>query len=235
MDLEAAPPLDAATLQALGTLGRQDRAVYDYLAARVGRWVCRECCGDFLAETAGARPGQFAGVVANLRRSGWTLPRSKMMTCVVHGNRRSHDRLDDVNPTGASRLRVAYTPAERRRIIAICGGRDAYTGEYTGLEADHRLPQVRWEANESRIDLTDEDAVRGHFQPLTAVNNKLKSRACEGCVRTGERPAFMGLKIHFVGDSTFDERHGCNGCGWAYPEQWRAYVQEAVSLLEETT
>ena len=161
------------------------------------------------------------------------IPRAESRKCATHGTRVPHYLLENTLVTEASRLRAAYTHAERDLIAATCGSRDAYTGGATGLQIDHRVPQIRWVGDEARVDLSDPEAIRGEFQLLGADTNLIKSRACESCVRTGTRPAFFGLPVYFRGTDQFDPVLGCDGCPWAYPEGARQYVIECVQLTEQ--
>ena len=120
-------------------------------------------------------------------------------------------------------------------MIAHCGGKDAFDGDRgSELELDHRVPRIRATKDETSIDPGNAAAVRAEFQALTRVHNLQKSRACETCVLTGARTPFLAYSVEFwfEGGASYEEAVGCNGCGWAYPEEWHRAV--AVELKRRT-
>lgn len=214
--------LSEETAGVVDRLGPKELQLWELLAARVGTWVCRTCTN------ATVRSNQMARVVANLRRYGWDLPEATRAACPTHGSVH-HDRLESRELSGVARGRVDYSPAEKLRIQRICGDEDAFTGGREQLQVDHRVPQVRWPGPEQRVDLEDENAVRAAFQCLSRQHNLLKSRACEACVKTGQRPVFLGIPVWFRGEAAYDASIGCDGCGWAFPEEWKSHVGERLA------
>ena len=129
-----------------------------------------------------------------------------------------------------SRLRWSYSLAEQRAMKSVLGNRDAYDFDRTAaVEIDHRVPMLRAQADEDRVNPSDAAAVVERFQLLTGVHNLQKSRACEGCVSTGDRPVFLGIPFWSEGGRAYDPEVGCRGCGWAHPEGWRQALSERLT------
>jgi len=113
----------------------------------------------------------------------------------------------------------------KRRVRDLYDHRDAFDGSSpsTTLEVDHRVPEIRWEESEDfDYESMSDEEVREHFQILTRSHNLLKSRKCESCVESGQRPPFLGIEYYYEGDAEYDESLGCVGCGWYNPQEWRA-------------
>jgi hypothetical protein len=205
-------------------LARIPYALWRYLAENGP--TCRKCLNLALREN-GVDSDQLAGHIRDLRVMGFQLPKHGKVECPAHG-RQLEDRLVHLGVLAdSSRLRWNYTPKQIKIMIGHCGGRDAFDGDAgSELELDHRVPRIRAAKDETPIDPDDAVAVRAEFQPLTRVHNLQKSRACETCVLTGKRTPFggHGIGFWFEGTSEYDDENGCNGCGWAYPEQWHQEV-----------
>lgn len=119
----------------------------------------------------------------------------------------------------------------KRKVRDLYEHRDAFDGSSpsTTLEVDHRVPEIRWEESEDfDYDAMSEDDIREHFQILSRKHNLLKSRKCEQCVETGNRPPFMEIDFYYEGDENYDEELGCEGCGWYNPHEWRSAVEEQL-------
>jgi len=136
-----------------------------------------------------------------------------------------HRKLKYPFPTGQSITRQGMPDSFKRRVRDLYGHRDAFDGSSpsTTLEVDHRVPEIRWEESEDfDYGSMSDDEIRDHFQILTRSHNLLKSRKCESCVESGERPPFLGIEYYYEGDAAYDESLGCVGCGWYNPQEWRA-------------
>ena len=189
----------------------------------LGHYFCVKC--------ADISAGQPAAQKRALKVNGFDLGTGVQMVCPVgqHG-RGTHYCLKTMEPTPDTTLRARYSDAERKKIKKVLGGRDAFTGAGSSkLEVDHRVPMARRISDEVKIDVDEAVAVRSEFCLLTRDHNLVKDRQCTGCIGSGKRPPFLGVPFYFVGDSTFDDTVGCDGCGWAYPEEWKERLKVAVS------
>ncbi|WP_336023918.1 hypothetical protein [Halobellus salinisoli] len=142
-----------------------------------------------------------------------------------------HRKLKYPFPTQKSITRQDMPDSFKRRVRDLYDHRDAFDGSSpsTTLEVDHRVPEVRWEESESfDYDSMSDAEVREHFQILTRTHNLLKSRKCEACVESGERPQFMEIEYYYEGSEEYDEDLGCVGCGWYNPQQWRESLHEEL-------
>lgn len=103
------------------------------------------------------------------------------------------------------------------------------------LVIDHRFPMERWGQAEGTLSSDmPEDEIQKKFQLLKKDNsgnhNLLKSRACENCIKTGDRGTPLGINFFYEGDSRWpaevpkqgeDAEKGCHGCGWYDFLKWR--------------
>lgn len=120
-----------------------------------------------------------------------------------------------------------------KRIKELYGCIDEYTlrtEESSSLEIDHRIPQVRWSGNESinNVDMSDNE-IKEKFMLLTRSNNLLKSRDCENCLKTGKRAkGYKTIEYWYVGDCSYNDAIGCNGCFWHNPTKWREELNKFI-------
>lgn len=224
-DLSAFKGLTPSEETQLQNLGRQTYALWRHLANHLGELTCRKCSNTALIRS-GVHANQLAAVVRGLRVAGFSIPKNQRITCTTHGVATA-DQLTSLVPVAQnSRLRFAYSPAEKTQMKALCGNADAYDGDRSaGLELDHRVPMIRASQDETPIDPRNEAQVRETFMCLTPQHNLRKSRACEKCVETGQRPVFFNnIPFWYEGTQTYEPEIGCRGCPWAYPEKWNAAV-----------
>lgn len=113
------------------------------------------------------------------------------------------------------------------------------------LVIDHRFPMERWGALEEKNDSKmSEDVIERKFQLLkkdsSGNHNLLKSRACETCIRMGQRGTPLGIKFYYQGNegwpSSIPQRgaeaeKGCAGCGWYDFNKWRAALNQELLRL----
>lgn len=214
--------------EAVGILTPKERVLFYELAKNLGKPRCTACVNKIVDST------QLAATKRNLVKAGFDVPDSTRLFCQTCGKKRHHYTLNSLI-VGESTRRAQYTNAEWRRARSHIPDKDAFTG-VTGsgrLEMDHRRPAVRFTSDEERIDVEDPDAVNITFQKLTPEHNLLKSRKCESCEKTGERPAWLGMNIYFAGGKQYTEELGCWGCGWAYPEIAKAYINGQTPAREQ--
>lgn len=223
--------LNEETKELLRGLSTSVYALWYVYASNVGNDTCRSCVNETLRSVSQGS-NQLAKRVQTIRHLGFQIPMNKKMTCELHSTQTA-DRLLDVNvQKSESKLRSYYSPKEIRHMKEVCGNEDAFDFDRSPsarLELDHRVPHIRSAGNEPRIDPNDEDEVRRVFMCLSASHNLAKSRACESCVKTYQRPPFLGIRHWYQGDSSYIEELGCDGCGWAYPEEWRDSLNDELS------
>lgn len=128
-------------------------------------------------------------------------------------------------------------------VIQVFGRRDVIENtkrQYDQLTIDHKLPLIRWN-EEAQATLTDysnmdPEYIKANFQLLKKSNgsvshNLLKSRACERCVKTGNRGKPFGIDYFYAGDSKWrpsdpKDPSGCDGCGWYDFAAWRTSLNK---------
>lgn len=109
------------------------------------------------------------------------------------------------------------------RVKRLLGTRDNFTGaSTTDPRVDHRIGAVMMTEKEKTFAEMTDDEVCDKYQILSENNNYVKREKCNECKKTGIRPGFMQIPFWYVGDAYTS---GCDGCGWAYPEKWRAALQ----------
>ena len=103
------------------------------------------------------------------------------------------------------------------------------------LEVDHRFPQIRWNSDEEKNDISmSEQEIRQKFILLNRSNNLLESRYCEKCVATGIRGNFPGIYYWYKGEKEWDstisshDEKGCVGCFWYDPYTWREELNKML-------
>lgn len=196
------------------------------------------CCLREELRNQGIDVGQPAAHIRELRNAGVNIPKQSLSACPVHNKSETLDKLFTPYITGDSYARAKYTAEEISAIRNIIGSDDAFTQRpTTNIEIDHRIPVARLRVSElleeEKVDISNHEAVKERYQPLTRDNNLYKSRVCEKCVETNVKPSvFLGLTIskkQFGGGETFNEKtNGCNTCPYAYPEQFFKFVNEAL-------
>jgi hypothetical protein len=228
-DLSAFPGLTADESAGIQEPAQGRYGVWRYLANRQGQKVCRKCLNEGL-RAAGLNLDQIARQLKDLRDLGYSIP-TGTVACSKHGQNSYAGQLTAIAPLAdASRVRWDYTAKERKKMLETCGNKDAFDGAEGSLELDHRVPMIRSTADEERIDPDDADKVQQTIMCLTRQHNLKKSRACESCVETEIRPVPpIGIVHWFEGDENYDEVIGCNGCFFAYPERWKASLNERLS------
>lgn len=193
-----------------------------------GEWHCSAC------ELPSSQPAKD---IQQIRIQGFKFEGSPSMWgeylyCENCDSKTVHRKMKHTFPTEKPIVRAQMPRSFKTRVRKLYNHKDAFDGSTpsTTVEVDHRKPEVRWDESED-IDfdnITDKE-IKEKFQVLSRKNNLLKSRKCEQCVKTGERPPFMGIEFWYKGDSTYNEDIGCEGCGWYNPQKWK----EALNLIVE--
>ncbi|MFB6197302.1 MAG: hypothetical protein ABEI52_03385 [Halobacteriaceae archaeon] len=142
-----------------------------------------------------------------------------------------HRKLKYPFPTERSITRQEMPDSFKRRVRDLYDGKDAFDQSSPSMtpEVDHRKPEIRWDESEDLDfeNMSDEE-IKENFQILSRKNNLLKSRKCEQCVETGERPPFFGVEFYYEGGKEYEDAVGCEGCGWYNPHEWRRQHNELV-------
>lgn len=193
------------------------------------QWHCVHELSAFSSQSA--KPLQL------LRQKGYQFEKNgtswtKHLYCKICQRNTHHRKLLTNKPLDRLPGRVQVSPAARKRVLHLLRERDAIFDASVSsepLEIDHRIPQIRWVADEVKIteEMTD-DAIKDNFMLLTKSHNLLKDKQCKRCRDTGIRQPFLGVKFFYEGGSKYDEEQGCLGCGWHNPEKWRAQLQKRL-------
>lgn len=224
------PDATAWQVTVLSQFAASHFAVWRALAEHGPTDMCRACLQD--AVGAAARLGNNgSGLLRSLRQRGLAITWGKRGPgCTQHEGTTTWQKLSPALPDKTRfTSRALYTLTEWDQLRRVIGNRDAFTGSgAVGLEIDHRVPMTRISGAEQKVDVDDPNAISDRYMGLTREHNTTKREKCRSCVETGQRPAFLGIPYWFAGDAAWDENIGCNGCGWAYPEQWKSSIAHAA-------
>jgi len=191
-----------------------------------GGWVCTQC--GLPANTNPARRYQL------LKENGYTFATDQRRFCAQCKTSRTHLQLV-LLPRGGTSGYETWSTALRSRIVRLLKAYDAYEGKpgnMSGLLPDHKFPEIRWDLETRRPDLsicTDSEILHD-FQLLTNQRNLQKREACLKCSQSDKRQYPFGVKYYYAGDEDWpqgvpvrgkDAERGCIGCGWYDVETWR--------------
>jgi hypothetical protein len=189
------------------------------------KWHCSSC------ELPSSQPAKD---IQMLRKEGFEFVQNTgqgqgdYMHCDNCESTTFHRKMKYPFPTSKPIVRQDMPDWFKQKVRDIYDYKDAFDGSSpsTTLEVDHRVPEVRWEESEDfDYESMSEDDIQEHFQILSRKHNLLKSRKCEQCVETGERPSFMQIDYYYKGDEDYDDEMGCEGCGWYNPHKWRSSLE----------
>lgn len=160
----------------------------------------------------------------------------KMVCCHCHQLTIHRKLLSTQLVTNDLKARSAIPPEIISRAKRIYGYVDEYSVRSepaNQLEIDHRIPQVRWNSDESdNRGLTDAQ-IREKFMLLSRANNLLKSRICEECKRTGKRGrGYKIVEFWYEGSESYELSVGCRGCFWHNPTKWREEINKAIKKIQ---
>lgn len=163
----------------------------------------------------------------------------KMECCHCHQVTIHRRLLSTELVTNDLKARSSMPPEIAKRAKSIYGCIDEYSVRNepaNQLEIDHRIPQVRWDGDETNNrDLTDAQ-IKEKFMLLSRANNLLKSRICEECKRTGKRgKGYKSIEFWYAGSETYDSSIGCFGCFWHNPTKWREEINKVVIRIKGQT
>lgn len=190
----------------------------------IDKWVCVYC---------NSNSSQPAATFREIKKMGYEFEEhspnrwGKEMFCEKCSANRTHYKLLKPNPVFSEKPRINIRPEDRRKIIALLNGRDAFTGGTISStpEIDHKIP---WSRLEDDIDtsILNNLQIQEHFQLLTREHNLLKDRACSSCIKTDKRPGFLGIDFWYSGDGTY--KGSCKGCGWYDGVKWREEIKNKL-------
>ena len=152
---------------------------------------------------------------------------NKIIFCEVCNTKTTHSKLLNVDRVFSEKPRISIKAQDRKRILEIFNGKDAFTGASISStpEIDHKTPWTRLDVDIDTSVMSDSD-INFHFQLLTREHNLLKDRACGSCKLTNKRPSFFEIKFWYDGDENY--RGICNGCGWYDGVMWRKKLNEKL-------
>lgn len=199
------------------------------------QWHCSEC------ELFGSQPAAY---IRDFRDEGFEFVSNTggkgeydRRYCESCGEETTHRRLKYAFPSAKPITRQEMPDSFKQRVRELYDHRDAFDLSSPGgtAEVDHRKPRIRWDEPEDfDYDRMTDAEIKEHFQILSGRNNLMKSRKCERCVETGERPPFLGIEFYYEGDREYEDV-GCEGCGWYNPHKWRDAVTEILDQAENTS
>lgn len=184
----------------------------------------------------------WARRVQDLKEMGYTIATRTAMQDLRTGQKGTHLLLVPL-PRGGITGYETWTTEVRNQIIRLLGSRDAYEGKKVNKDSllpDHKFPEIRWDENVRRSDLsklTDDDILHD-FQLLTNQRNLQKREVCRACSQTGQRGTPFGIEFFYEGSPQWepsiprrgaDAEAGCVGCGWYDFEAWRIGLNEKLN------
>jgi len=200
------------------------------------QWHCSEC------ELSGSQPAAY---IRDFRDEGFEFVSNTggrgeydRRYCESCGEETTHRRLKYAFPSAKPITRQEMPNSFKQRVRELYDHRDAFDLSSPGgtAEVDHRKPRIRWDEPEDfDYDQMTDAEIKEHFQILSGRNNLMKSRKCEKCVETGERPPFLGIEFYYKGGREYVDDIGCEGCGWYNPHKWRDAVTEILGQAENTS
>lgn len=193
--------------------------------ANLRQWVCGYC---------NSGSNQPAATFREIKKLGYSFEEhspnrwGRNMFCKTCNTTRTHYKLLSDKPVFEEKPRITILPTDRKRILKLFEGKDAFTGGTISStpEIDHKVPWTRLDNDIDTSKLSDEK-IKEHFQLLTREHNLLKDRACGSCKENSERPPFLGILFWYEGDHQY--RDSCIGCGWYDGNQWRSELNKRLS------
>ena len=191
-------------------------------------WHCSEC------ELPGSQP---AKALQMIRQAGFEMEKNgsnweRRIYCEKCKRKTPHRKLVSLERQNEAITRVGFSAELAQKIINHYGGKDEFLGySPTGIkiEIDHRIPQVRWsESEEELYEDADESEIEQRYMLLVREHNLLKSRHCERCVATNIRQPFLQIDFFYQGNSKYESKIGCVGCGWHHPAKWREELNKVL-------
>jgi hypothetical protein len=148
-------------------------------------------------------------------------------------------------PRGGNTGYEVWSKEQRDQIISVLSMYDCYEGRVVkkeGLLPDHKFPEIRWDDNTKRMDLSNLNSteIKRDFQLLNNQRNQQKREVCRGCYQTGVRGTVYGIEFFYHGTKNWDQtipkrgkmaEEGCVGCAWYDMEAWRKSLNTKIRAL----
>lgn len=185
----------------------------------------------------------WARRIQDIKEFGFTLATNTSMYDKRIGANCTHILLIPLPRGGITGYEV-WSKEQREKIITVLCSYDCFEGKVMkkeGLLPDHKFPEIRWDENTKRYDLSNLNAedIKRDFQLLNNQRNQQKREVCRSCYQSGERGKVLGINFFYSGNSKWDKNiqtrgkkseKGCVGCAWYDMENWRNSLN---SLLKE--
>lgn len=183
----------------------------------------------------------WARRIQDIKEFGYTLATDTARVDKKTGVKTTHILLLPITRGGITGYEV-WTKELREKIISVLAGYDCYEAKKTnkeGLLPDHKFPEIRWNKNTKRENLSEltNQEIKRDFQLLNNQRNQQKREVCRTCYQTNQRGELYGIGFYYKGtkewDSTIPKRgieakKGCEGCGWYDIEQWRMSLKQKL-------
>lgn len=144
-----------------------------------------------------------------------------------------------VNPTPVyeqkgNLKRTTFSKQDKKRVWELwdkkCPVFGSTIAHYGDIEIDHRAPAKELIEQETKLSELSDSEIKDKYMPLYRHLNLVKRNKCQSCLRTKKRPVGpSGISFWFEGDDNYIESVGCNGCFWAYPEEWGERLNNALN------
>lgn len=190
-----------------------------------GVWECRSC-------GAGKINDQPAARIRDIKKNGFIVA-TQSRYCRNCNKKQYHDILlvFAISSEARPEFRKPIPHAMKEKIIRVLGSKDVFfdairpSNEFV---IDHKFPSQRWEGPESDNNQLTDQEIKNKFQLLTNQSNMLKSRLCDDCCKTNQRPSFLGIKWFYFGTEDWQvstkNGSGCYGCPWFDLEEWKQRI-----------
>lgn len=121
--------------------------------------------------------------------------------------------------------RAVFTKEDKKRVWELWDKKCPIFGNtiahYGDIEIDHRSPAKNLVEQEIPLKNLSDKEIKDKYMPLYKHTNQIKRNKCSTCLQTKQRPPGpSNINFWFEGDKFYNENIGCNGCFWAYPEEW---------------
>ena len=211
-------------------------------------WHCRKCDYGKLHSKQIAGGGGIQGLQkGNKTRPGMSIISEKRF-CEKCNESGIWDRWDGMFKTATAASTISEKLMDR--ILAYYRYIDSIeqrTRQKHELVIDHRFPMERYgDVEDDNPDDMSEEDIQAKFQLLkkddSGNHNLLKSRACEHCIKTGERGCLMGIKYYYEGSEKWPDgcpetgeaaKEGCKGCAWYDVNKWRESLNKHLGKAED--
>ncbi|NCO76634.1 MAG: restriction endonuclease [Cyanobacteria bacterium] len=209
------------------------------------KWHCRECEGKKIASGQYAGGGGIQGLERGTKTREGLVIESKDDFCNICSKQTRWDRwtgeIKSSNAPSNISEKLTKKVLEYYDYTDIIEQRKRQKHE---LVIDHRFPMERWGSLEEKLDINiSQDQIKDKFQLLkkddSGNHNLLKSRACEQCIKTGNRGTPFGIEFWYEGNKKWGENipvkgkeaeQGCVGCGWYDFQKWRVALNKRLNF-----